>query len=163
MPVSLIDENTDDVKGHAVILQGRYIEHQALRALGGSERITMVTSFRPKSAAIKDDTVLNTVRSISNLSELYGQYSEYRFEMLEERLRSQIKDLQMRKQDNRQFDTAGVKKFLVEQKAFIESMLTQMIDEDKVIKGFTEDAGLLSKDAVEVADKKVKMAPSENA
>lgn len=148
-------------QGHAVVLQGRYIEHQALRALGGSERITMVTSFRPKSAAIKDDTVLNTVRSISDLSELYGQYSEYRFEMLEERLQRQIRDLQMRKQANRRFDTAGVKKFLAEQKAFIDSMLTQIVDEDKVIKGFTEDAGLLSRDLVEAANKKIKMALSE--
>lgn len=144
-----------------MILQGRYIEHQALRALGGSERITMVTSFRPRSAAIKDDTVLNTVRSISDLSELYGQYSEYRFEVLEERLRRQIKDLQTRKQANRRFDTAGVKQFLSEQKAFIDSMLTQMIDEDKVVKGFTEDASLLSKDPVTAANKKIKVSRTE--
>lgn len=117
----------------------------------------MVTSFRPRSAAIKDDTVLNTVRSISDLSELYAQYSQYRFEMLEERLRRQIDDLQQRKRANQRFDTAGVKKFLVEQKAFIDSMLTQMIDEDKVIKGFTEDAGLLSKDLVENSNKKRRM------
>lgn len=121
----------------------------------------MVTSFRPRSAAIKDDTVLNTVRSISDLSELYGQYSEYRFEVLEERLRRQIKDLQTRKQANRRFDTAGVKQFLSEQKAFIDSMLTQMIDEDKVVKGFTEDAGLLSKDPVVAANKKIKVIRTE--
>lgn len=152
---------TNCVQGHAVILQGRYIEHQALRAMGGSERITMVTSFRPKSPTIKDDTVLNTVRSISDLSELYGQYSEYRLELLEERLRRQIINLQTRKQANRKFDTAGVKQFLSEQKAYIDSMLTQMIDEDKVIKGFTEDAGLLSKDFVVAANKKTKLARTE--
>ena len=44
----------------------------------------MVTSFRPKCPLIKDDSVLTTVRAISDLSELYGGYAEYRLEMLEE-------------------------------------------------------------------------------
>lgn len=61
-------------------MQGRYIQDRALRALGAAELITMVTPFRPKSALTKDDTRLATVRGISNLAELYSQYSEYRFE-----------------------------------------------------------------------------------
>ena len=35
--------------GYSVILQGRYIVHKALRAYGSTERITSVTSFRPKN------------------------------------------------------------------------------------------------------------------
>ncbi|PVH91173.1 hypothetical protein DM02DRAFT_546313, partial [Periconia macrospinosa] len=36
-------------QGCAMLLQGRYVTHQAMRARGGKERITSVTSFRPKS------------------------------------------------------------------------------------------------------------------
>ena len=35
--------------GYSVLLQGRYIEHKALSAYGSKERITSVTSFRPKN------------------------------------------------------------------------------------------------------------------
>lgn len=42
-------------KGTAVVMQGRYIEHQALEALGGRERISMVCAFRPKDAMVKDE------------------------------------------------------------------------------------------------------------
>lgn len=35
--------------GYSVLLQGRYIEHKGLRAYGSTERITAVTSFRPKN------------------------------------------------------------------------------------------------------------------
>lgn len=35
------------IQGTAVVMQGRYIEHQALKAFGGRERISMVTSFEP--------------------------------------------------------------------------------------------------------------------
>ncbi|KAK6364710.1 hypothetical protein LTS17_012008 [Exophiala oligosperma] len=130
--------------GHAVVLQGRYIEHQALRALGGTERITMVTSFRPKSAFIKDDTVLTTVRSVSNLSELYSQYAEYRLEMLEERIRAQLKEIRDRKRARRGFNTTKAKAFIKEQKNFLDSMLREMVDEDLVTVGYTDDSHLLS-------------------
>jgi hypothetical protein len=132
--------------GHAVVLQGRYIEHQALRALGGSERITMVTSFRPKSAFIKDDTVLTTVRAISDLSELYSQYAEYRLEMLEERVRAHLKAIRDRKRARRSFDTAGTKAFMAEQRTFLDSMLREMVDDELVTMGFTDDSHLLSED-----------------
>ncbi|KAK7885660.1 hypothetical protein LTR67_010011 [Exophiala xenobiotica] len=130
--------------GHAVVLQGRYIEHQALRALGGTERITMVTSFRPKSAFIKDDTVLTTVRSISNLSELYSQYAEYRLELLEERVRAQLKELRDRKRARRSFDTGAAKAFITEQRNFLDSMLREIVDDDLVTVGYTDDSHLLS-------------------
>lgn len=106
----------------------------------------MVTSFRPKSAFIKDDTVLTTVRSVSDLSELYSQYAEYRLEMLEERVRAQLKEIRDRKRARRGFDTAKAKAFINEQKTFLDSMLREMVDEDLVTVGYTDDSHLLSKE-----------------
>lgn len=104
----------------------------------------MVTSFRPKSAFIKDDTVLTTVRSVSNLSELYSQYAEYRLEMLEERIRAQLKEIRDRKRARRGFNTTKAKAFIKEQKNFLDSMLREMVDEDLVTVGYTDDSHLLS-------------------
>ncbi|ERF71004.1 hypothetical protein EPUS_03283 [Endocarpon pusillum Z07020] len=144
--------------GCAVVLQGRYIEHQALRAFGTTERITMVTSFRPKSAAIKDDTVLTTVRGVSNLPELYFQYSEYRLEMLEERIRKKLKEMQEQKRTHRGFDICAMKKFVKEQEEFLAKMDQQMLEESKVTKGFCDDSHLLSSDLKEKSRKKARTA-----
>ena len=144
------------IKGHSVVMQGRYIEHQALRVLGTTERITMVTSFRPKSAFIKDDTVLSTVRPISDLKELYYQYAEYRFEILEERVRAQLKEMRERKRARR-FDTKATKAFIQEQKAFLESMLKEMVDDEMVEVGFMDaELTLFSQELLEEARKKAK-------
>lgn len=125
-------------------MQGRYIEHQAMKATGTTERITMVTSFRPKSAFIKDDTVLTTVRSISDLSELYSQYAEYRLEVLEERTRAHLRQVRDRKRAGRGFHTASTKAWITEQKKFLESMLREMVDDDQVVKGYTDVTHSLS-------------------
>jgi hypothetical protein len=53
----------------------------------------MVTSFRPRSPRIRDDTVLTTVRPISNLSDLYGQTIEYQLENAESRIRQMLKNV----------------------------------------------------------------------
>lgn len=133
-----------------------------MRALGTSERITMVTSFRPKSAFIKDDTVLTTVRAISDLSELYSQYAEYRFEMLEERFRAHLKEIRERKRARRGFNTAATKAFIAEQKSFLDSMLGEMVDEDRVTMGFTDgNAHLLSDDLKEQSRKKARFQSEE--
>ena len=121
----------------------------------------MVTSFRPKSAFVKDDTVLTTVRPISNLAELYSQYTEYRFEILEERLRAQLKEIRDRKRARRGFNTAAVKAFMIEQRKFLDVMLQEMVDDDKVIQGFTEDSHLLSDDLKLRSKKKVHLASEE--
>lgn len=145
------------LQGNAVVLQGRYIEHQALKAIGGAERITMVTSFRPKDPSVKDDSILQTVRAVSNLSELYGGYSEYRLEMLEERIRRQQKADRERKKLGRRFDTARMKSFLTEQRDFIDHMLKELVDEDQVIPGFTDPTHLISADLREKAEKQAKL------
>ena len=120
-----------------------------------------MTSFRPKSAFAKDDTVLTTVRSISNLAELYSQYTEYRFEILEERVRAQLKEIRDRKRARRGFSTAAVKAFIAEQQVFLDVMLREMVDDNKVIKGFTEDTHLLSEDLKLQSKKKTRFASED--
>lgn len=109
-------------------MQGRYIEHQALKALGGRERISMITSFRPKSPFVKNESVLTGVRPISNVSELYTQYTGYRIETLQERFRAFQKQELRRDQANRPFDPAAAKKFLTEQKEFLESTIAELLE-----------------------------------
>ncbi|GKZ25709.1 hypothetical protein AbraIFM66951_001568 [Aspergillus brasiliensis] len=133
-------------KGSAVILQGRYIEHKALRALGTTERITMVTSFRPRASSVKDDTVLTTVRPISDLSELYHQFAEYRFEILGERLRDANRLMRDQKRARRTFDTRAAKTFIQEQIEFLIHMNNEIVEYDKVIKGRLDDSHLVSED-----------------
>lgn len=120
----------------------------------------MVTSFRPKSPFTKDDTVLTTVRAISDLSELYSQYAEYRLEMLEERVRAHLKQVREQKKARRGFNTAATKMFIAEQKAFLDSMLAQMVDEDKVTIGFTDgEAHLISDELKAQSRKKIRFQP----
>ncbi|KAL9086682.1 MAG: hypothetical protein Q9165_007001 [Trypethelium subeluteriae] len=118
-----------DEVGTAVVMQGRYIEHQALKALGGRERISMVTCFRPKSPDVRDETVLTGVRGISHKSELYTQYTEYRLEILEERIRSKLKAERLRSQAKKSFDITNVRGWLMKQKDFLEAMLAEIIEE----------------------------------
>ena len=125
-------------------MQGRYIEHQALRALGATERITMVTSFRPRCPALRDDTVLTTVRPISNLSELYFQFSEYRLEILEERIRDQLKILRESSKGGKKLNTTRLKTFFREQEKFLAHMNQEIIEDEEVTKGYIDDSHLLN-------------------
>jgi len=125
-------------------LQGRYIEHQALRALGATERITMVTSFRPRCPALPDDTVLTTVRPISNLAELYFQFSEYRLEILEERIRDQLKLLRECNKGGKKINTTRLKKFFREQENFLAHMNQEIVEDALVTKGYIDDSHLLN-------------------
>ncbi|TFK56366.1 hypothetical protein OE88DRAFT_1616414, partial [Heliocybe sulcata] len=128
--------------GCAAILQGRYITHQALRALGAQERITAVTSFRPRDPFTRDDTVLNTVRPISDLSVLYQEFAEYRLAMMEERVRAQLKEVRERRRAGKKFDTRGVKRFLAEQTRFLEHMNSEMVQDEEVKVGWIEEVDL---------------------
>ncbi|KAI3008005.1 hypothetical protein CBS147346_2946 [Aspergillus niger] len=126
MPSGEIMKVRGPAMGTAVVMQGRYIEHQALKALGGRERISMVTCFRPKSPLVKDETVLVGVRGISDINELYTQYTEYRLVILEERIRHQQKKERERVVAKRPFNIPEMKRFLTNQKLLIESMLTEI-------------------------------------
>jgi len=116
-------------------MQGRCITHQALRALGAQERITMVTSFRPKSPFLPDDVRLATVRGVSNLSELYYEFGRYRLEMLEERIRDQLKRLREAHAAGKRTDTNVLKVFLAEQEAFVHRTDEEIVPEEEVVAG----------------------------
>ena len=103
----------------------------------------MVTSFRPRCPTLPDDTVLTTVRPISNLSELYLQFSEYRLEILEERIRDKLKTLRETKRSGKKVNTASLKRFLKEQEKFLAHMNKEMIEDDQVVQGAIDDSHLL--------------------
>lgn len=113
-------------QGTAVVMQGRYIEHQALKAFGGRERISMVTCFRAKNPNVRDETILTGVRCISYPDELYTQYTEYRLEMLEERIRTKLKEERGPHRAKQGFDVEGMKKWLIEQRDFLGSMVQEI-------------------------------------
>lgn len=95
----------------------------------------MVTSFRPKSPLIRDDTVLTTVRPVSNLPDLYSQYSEYRLEILEERIRAELKEIRKYRAAGRGISTKKLKAFLEEQQRFLEHMNAEVVDDENVEMG----------------------------
>ncbi|ETI24709.1 hypothetical protein G647_04078 [Cladophialophora carrionii CBS 160.54] len=105
--------------GSAVVLQGRHITHQALAAVGGAERITMITSFRPRDALVPDSSVLTSIRPISNLSELYFQWTEYRVEVLQARLQIMLDTLREHHRAGNPTDVAKIKDFLKQQEEWL--------------------------------------------
>ncbi|KAL4969852.1 uncharacterized protein BDV14DRAFT_209024 [Aspergillus stella-maris] len=113
--------------GYAVIMQGRYLEHQALKAAGGRERITLVTPFRPRDPLVTDEIVLAGVRCNSHLDEMYPQYFEYRLEVLEERIRAMRREEIKRSVRGDKFDVQGRRAWLRVQWGFIGSMLEEMV------------------------------------
>ncbi|TVY14862.1 hypothetical protein LARI1_G006696 [Lachnellula arida] len=121
-------------KGCAVVLQGRYIDHQALKAFGGQERITAVTSFRPKNPHVRDDTVLNTVRPISNLPDLYNQVMEYQLENAEARIRGMLKDVRDSMKAGTT-DVKAIKNFLDFEIKALQAVDAEIVEESKVVKG----------------------------
>ncbi len=90
----------------------------------------MVTSFRPRSPYQRDDTVLTTVRPISNL------------EILEERIRSELRILRETHRSGKKMDTRKLKRFLKEQESFLAHMSQEMIEDVKM--GVIDDSHLLA-------------------
>ncbi|KAF4293476.1 hypothetical protein KXW65_004684 [Aspergillus fumigatus] len=128
---------------------------------GNGRAITMVTSFRPRSPAIPDYTVLTTIRPISDLGEMHHQFAEYRFEILEARLREVNKYMRDRKRANRRFNPGFLKRFIHEQIEFLEHMDREIVEDDKVIKGVTGDSHLISEDLKLKQSKKRELAAAE--
>lgn len=114
--------------GSAVVLQGRYVEHVALPGYGCLERITMVTSFRPKDPELVDDSQLLTVRPVSDLDEIYYQWTEYRLELMEERCRRLVRMIRKRKKVGRKFDVVGLKDNLEEMVRYMEKTSEELVD-----------------------------------
>ncbi|EXJ60455.1 hypothetical protein A1O7_04608 [Cladophialophora yegresii CBS 114405] len=105
--------------GSAVVLQGRHITHQALAAVGGAERITMITSFRPRDPLVPDSSVLTSIRPISDHSELYFQWTEYRVEVLQGRLQIMLDMLREHHRAGNPTDVAKIKEFLKQQEEWL--------------------------------------------
>ncbi len=94
----------------------------------------MVTSFRPRSAFIKDDTVLNTVRPVSNLSDLYAQVAEYQLENTETRIRNILRVI---RESNKAGSTnvKAIKDFLEYEIKALAHLNEEIVPEDRVVKG----------------------------
>lgn len=95
----------------------------------------MVTSFRPKSPHLPDDSVLSTTRGISELSELYYEFGRYRLEMLEERIRVQLKKLRDDYAAGKRTNTRALKGFLEEQEGFLRHTNGEMVRDELVKMG----------------------------
>ncbi|OAQ83850.1 2OG-Fe(II) oxygenase superfamily domain-containing protein [Purpureocillium lilacinum] len=86
--------------GCAVLLQGRYITHTAAPVDNMPERVTIVTSFRPRNPMLPDETTNANVRNKSHLSELYYQWTTYRLDVLAQRARITADALRRRYDEN---------------------------------------------------------------
>lgn len=64
------------------------------------ERITIVTSFRPKNPVLLDETTNANVRDKSHLTELYYQWTTYRLEVMAQRARIAAEALRERYEKN---------------------------------------------------------------
>ena len=95
----------------------------------------MVTSFRARSPHITDDTVLTTVRAVSDLSELYYDFTEYRLDLLKERIGTQVEALHEARKRGKKFATANLKAFLQGQAKFLEHMDKEIVFEAEVMAG----------------------------
>ena len=98
-----------------------------------------MTSLRPKSAHLADDTVLQTVRPVSDLSELYYDFGEYRLEILEERIRSKLHELRAKRRAGKKIETLDFKNFLEQQAAFLNHTNNEIVEENKVRIGYIEE------------------------
>lgn len=71
--------------GKVVIMQGSALYHVALRAHNSRERITMVTSFRPRDPMIRDMTRMTLTHESSDMTIMGRQWLQYRLETLAKR------------------------------------------------------------------------------
>jgi len=94
----------------------------------------MVTSFRPRSPRIRDDTVLTTVRPISNLSDLYGQTIEYQLENAESRIRDMLKNVRDAMKAG-STNVSSIKSFLDFEINTLKKLNTEFVEEHLVPKG----------------------------
>lgn len=94
----------------------------------------MVTSFRPRSPRARDDTVLTTVRPISNLSDLYGQTVEYQLENAESRIRNMLKNVRDSMKAGAT-DVKSIKSFLDFEISTLSHLNKEIVEEHMVQKG----------------------------
>lgn len=84
--------------GGGVVLQGGCTEHAAFRTIGAHERVTMVTSFRPKDLALRDNSTLRNIGpETSDMDEVHYQFAQYRLRLVRERVDDFLERLLERK------------------------------------------------------------------
>lgn len=106
-------------KGAAAMLQGRLISHLAPKPVGASERITMVTSYRPKDPECHEGSVLSTVKPEIEYGSIYNsfyrQWVEYRADLVKKRLDKLIEKVKTNEVFDKETVTAslmGIEEYL---------------------------------------------------
>jgi hypothetical protein len=99
----------------------------------------MVTSFRPRSPLLRDDTVLNTVRPISNLLDLYSEVIEYQLKNMEARLERYWASVREAKKRGK-FDVKAFKEFLAFERQNMARIDKEIVEEEMVKVGKLADA-----------------------
>ncbi len=120
----------DPKKGSVAVLQGRVIEHLASKPIGGTERITFVTSYRARDPLVLDDSVLTTVSPISDKNELYTDWVEYRMRLLSDRLLALGAKVREGRSKGENFNLDAVRQYLIEQENYIKRTYKEMNDWD---------------------------------
>lgn len=64
------------------------------------ERVTLVTSFRPRNPTLLDETTNMNIRNKSHLTELYYQWTTYRLDVLTQRAQIAADALRKRYEEN---------------------------------------------------------------
>jgi len=111
--------------GWAVMMQGGCIDHIALKAFGTGERITMVTSFRPKDPLMRDGSTLRTVKGGSNCDELFLQWSTYRMGLISTRALAFMAKMEKEQASAEEIRTA-VTSWVDEQTEYLKKTVTEM-------------------------------------
>ena len=107
-------------------MQGRYLNHAALKDFGGRERISQITSLRPRSPLAKDESVLTGVRPISNISDLYTLWTRYRLENLQARVTEKLKQERERISFARDFDIQEMRYWFLENIQYMQATLDEI-------------------------------------
>lgn len=84
---------------------------------------------------MRDDSVLNTVRPISDLSELYYDFAEYRMDMLVDRFQAKLREFRAAHTAGKRTHVKLLKEFLAEQQRFLEHTCNEMVPYEDVIEG----------------------------
>jgi hypothetical protein len=115
------------------------------------ERISMVTSLWPASPHTPDESFLTNIRTVSNNEELYVQFAEYRFGLLEERFRAQVEDIKKKRANDSKLDPAALKEFIAIQIAHLNGTAAALLEEEKVERGLVHEALVTEPVAVALA------------
>ncbi len=89
----------------------------------------VVTSFRPRDATLHDSSVLTTIRPLTEGNELYFQWTQYRIEVLQERLRRMGEVLEEEHRAKKPTDVKRIKQFLKLQEEWLVMSNEEIIED----------------------------------